>query len=193
MSLALDISPARSKLAKWNSPIRLALLLVGGLFCGGGSYAFFAAPSPLPFGLLGRLALLFAAAAGAFAILMALLLSDGPSLLELDSRSVSLRSPRGNSRSYEWSDPSIDFVILDVRGSPQAALHYGPDDSYLSRRTGLLWVSPGRGHFDLTPEAFDAIVSAASTAGRVVTESEVRLDTFRSVRKIVLSPRAAVG
>jgi hypothetical protein len=190
MADLVDLTPARRKRVDWDLRVRGAAILAGLVLAVGGWADLLMAPSPPPFGVLGRIALLILGAGGAFVVVQTLRLNAGPVALVLDSTAVTLQMPRGRSRVLRWSDSSSTFILLDLRGSPQAVGGYGQRRPYVTRRSGLIWLAPGP-PFDITPEALEEILSTAAAAGRMPMESLIRFGSFSSVRRIELRASAS--
>jgi hypothetical protein len=79
-----------------------------------------------------------------------------------------------------WFDPRLRVVLSDRRPTAGTLGRLGPGSS-----SGLRWLSPGRSAFDLTPEAFEGILTEARDTGLAIEERGVGA----SARVVTIRPR----
>lgn len=176
-----DLAAVSGVQAREELPTRALGVATGLVFGGGGLYLLF---TPVP-GVQGSVGLelvwgfLFVVGLLTASLVVVLFpreqvrgLSIGPSGVEI----VYMRRP---TRTISWSAPGKRVVLEDWQSV------YARWDRN-SKRTGMLWTNPGIRPFDLTPAAFDELISAARGAGWKVQDSQLE-DQNASFRRVLLT------
>ena len=173
-TITLDNAPAAAKQSSWDRRGRIMAGAIGtGLILWGGYLLTF--PPPVDAGnVVSELVFLFIVGVGVFAISVAASLRDGPTRVVVTPSGVDLVWASGRTRTHAWPDLQARLALLDKRSAPDAARRIENFPSLLDLRSGLVWAAPAWRRFDLTPEAFEGVLKAASEHGLARSESQIQ-------------------
>ena len=166
---------------RWDLPTRLTMIGAGSLFAIGGVYLLAVPPSGLQLGSWGSLAFAFLIGVGVTTIALSFVaFRSRPTSIVIGPAGPVLKFASGRSRAISWLAPGTRIQLSDLREPARRV------SGYLERRTGLMWVAPGPA-FDLSPEAFDAIVGMARAAGLDIDDRVEDTSSLPGVKVIDIS------
>jgi hypothetical protein len=183
-----DLTAQSEAVRRWDLPALIGMVSAGGASGLVGLFMLFAHPVVV-YGPEVTVGIgLFLVAVGAFTLALSYRMLDGSARrITVDENQIILDYPRfrnGRRVALPWKDLPRKIRIQDAR-TPLAF-----DPRYLSRRTGILWVSPPPTS-DLTAGCMDAIIDQAKRAGLEVTDSVRDASSLRGVRVVEITARSS--
>ncbi|MFI5419183.1 MAG: hypothetical protein ACHQ2Y_09885 [Candidatus Lutacidiplasmatales archaeon] len=179
-----DLAREHAASMKRDLPARFGLPAVGGLSVIAGA-AVLETPDQFPAVPWVKYALgLVFVAAGIIVLARSRFIFRRAKSVRVGSGGVSLDFNGSRSPIYSWTDPGLRIELWDLQESPGAA--------ELQSELRLLWAAPGNS-FNLSPEAFKAIVEAARDVGMEVAISTETVQTLTLVKRTLIQPQIRIA
>ena len=179
--IRFDLGAQSKALASWNLPSRAAMIGVGAAFALAGAFLLLDFPAIMVNRWVTVATFSLILLAGLLAIAYSFTLGGGATSLSVDQNGVTLGFDGGGARRYNWIAMKSPIVIEDYRQQ----LNSIPDCA--SKRTGIVWVSPGLRRSDLTQESVDAVMVSAKSSGLSVTKDHIVLPGVGHITRISVS------